>query len=75
MKKTFIIECDSEMSTVFLYEATEPKFNDDKWIVERGEKITNRYPDPKFYGVLDSLLITSDRIAEPKEVVPDPVSV
>lgn len=64
MKKTFIIECDSDMDTIFLYEAGNPIYevSRDRWIVIRGEKIINSHPDAKFYGILDSLLITSSRV-------------
>ena len=63
MKQAFIIETDSEMSSVFLYEG-QAKYDtkEDRWVIVRGEKIINALPDPKFYGILDSLIITQPRI-------------
>jgi hypothetical protein len=73
MKKTFIIECDSNMSTVFLYEA-KTECRAEGHVAVRGEKIVNEYPTPKFYGILDSLIITDDRMrarfANVKPIVP-----
>jgi len=77
MKKSFIIECDSDMESVFLYEG-EMKYetSGDRWVAVRGEKIINSYPDPKFFGILDSLLITQSRVvskfANVLPLIPEP---
>lgn len=80
MRKTFIIECDSSMDSVFLYEAeSEYEYKPgevDRQVAVRGEKITNEYPTPKFYGILDSLLITAERVrnkfANVRPIIPEP---
>ena len=70
MLKTFIIECDSEMESVFLYEAEKKLDATGHWIAVRGDKVINAMPDAKFYGILDSLIITESRMLRRFKNVP-----
>lgn len=74
MERHFVVECDSAMSTVFVYEVTKEYTSEGAVYhreAERGQ-LFNEFPGPKLYGKLDLLLITADRIKDAKPIAPEP---
>jgi hypothetical protein len=74
MKRQFVIECDTEMSTVFVDEVTKDFENGTvNYHKEAGGKpLLFGFLGPKFYGQLDALLITAEKIADAKEIEIEP---
>ena len=78
MKRCIIIECDTEDSDVWVYTAER------EFTAYGGSKSVAYYrdagqhslifaePGPKFYGKLDTLLITKDRIQNAPPITPEP---
>lgn len=62
MEKSFVIECDSERSTVFVYEVDKAHERSEV-IYKRplGEpQIFNEFIGPKMYGKLQAILFSAD---------------
>lgn len=74
MKRQFVIEVDSAFETVFVHEVSKNCVAGD-WTYTRlsDDAIIQAFPDPKFYGQLDALLLTHSRIRNAKPITPAPV--
>lgn len=72
MKKFFVIETDTEMYSVFVYEV-EQSFSDQvNYVREAGIRaVVHESPGPKFYGKLDSLLITRNTLENAAPITPE----
>lgn len=72
MEQQFVIETDSKMGTAFVY-AVSKKFTD-KVVYEREAGVSGvicRVLGPKFYGELDLLLVTADKIENAAPITPE----
>ena len=71
MKRFIVIECDTEFSSVFVREARQDYR--DGTVNYRHEAGANSLicdsPSPRFYGRLDALMITRDRIEKAKPII------
>lgn len=73
MKRFLLIECDTRFSSVFVREVTQ-NFKDGmvNYTHEVGSKFDiQEFPGPKFYGMLDVLLVTAGRIANAEPIEPE----
>ena len=80
MKKQFVIECDTDMYSAFVYEITSRKYivgqdgAPDQYVYARNitdERLFNTDIGPKFYGKLDKVLFTKNTIALAEPIEPE----
>ncbi len=72
MKRFFVIECDTEFYSVYVYEV-QRRFTE-KVVYEHeacAEMAICGPVSPKFYGQLDRLLVTKASIAEASPITPE----
>jgi hypothetical protein len=72
MEKSFVIECDSERSTVFVYEVDKAHERSEV-IYKRplGDPQTfNEFIGPKMYGKLQAILFSAETIHQAKPIEP-----
>lgn len=71
MKTQFVIECDTDYCTISVHEVTKKITGDG---VEYGREVCNPifsdFIGPRFYGKLDTLLISRERIKEAPPITP-----
>lgn len=73
MERQFVIECDSRSNVVFVREVTRNYSSTVNYHHEAGAEIlVSGHPDPEFYGKLDALLVTRDRIQNAPPITPGP---
>lgn len=71
MKKFFVIQCDTEDDYVFVKEVTRTFTKTVEYRHEAGDvPVVSGRLSPKFYGRLDALLITSDKVEQAAPIVP-----
>jgi hypothetical protein len=73
MKRYFVIDVDSEFSSVRVLEVTQD-FEHGTVNYHRGasdSSLINAEPSPKFYGQLDALLVTSEKLAKAEPITPE----
>ena len=75
MRRCFVIEADTDNYSAFVYEVFR-KMSDDANSYVYSRQVTedplfNTIPGPKFYGQLDPLLVTKDRIKNAKPIEPE----
>jgi hypothetical protein len=72
-EKFFVVECDTEYSAVYVYEVSKD-YEGGTVNYHRSAKdgsVVNGHLTPKFYGKLDALLVTADKIKDAKPIVPE----
>jgi hypothetical protein len=75
MKQSFVIDVDTELSCVFVF-AVQQSFTGanvvryERPIYGSERPVIIGTPDPRFYGRLDALLMTSDKLANAEPIVP-----
>ena len=82
MKRMYVIECDTEHWSAFVYELTSRTFDmgsgkpeEERYLYSRPfgtEALFNHQPGPKFYGKLHPLLITKDTLEKAQPIEPEP---
>lgn len=73
MERHFVISCDTGLSTVFVREVTRTfSKTADYHHDPSGPIIICGFPDPKFYGQLDALLVTRQKVEKANPIVPEP---
>lgn len=72
MKRQFVIDCDTAYHTVAVYEVTKEITADGvEYKRDTEESIFNEFLGPKFYGKLDAILISRDRLENAKPIDPE----
>lgn len=74
MRQQIVIETDSEMGTVFAYAVSMDYTDKVNYRREASDKpLLCRVLGPKFYGELDALLVTADKIKDAAPITPEPL--
>jgi len=81
MKRFFVIDADTEMHSVFVHELTREftaEDGDRAIAYHRAASADSLICDslsPRFYGKLDALLITADKLNNAAPITPEPAEV
>lgn len=78
MKRFFVIECDTEYNSIWVHEVGKEftAEKDDNRGVQyfrspSQQPLICEFPGPKFYGQLDTLLITKNKLEQAEAIVPE----
>jgi len=71
MKRHFVIECDTEYNSVFVYEVSRDFSSTVDYHREPVvEAVFHDFLSPKFYGKLDAILFSKERIENAPPITP-----